>query len=81
MVNRGYSADTGARLYLKIYIFFLNAGTCFVTDSKSATERDKQIGWGKKKYYNNNPWRNNPWGCGPTERPPPVSEASANFGG
>jgi hypothetical protein len=31
--------------------------------------------------YNNNPWRNNPWGSRPTERPPPVSEASANFDG
>jgi hypothetical protein len=31
--------------------------------------------------YNNNPWRNNPWGSRPTERPPPVSEASANFVG
>jgi hypothetical protein len=30
----------------------------------------------KKK---NNPWRNNPWGSRPTERPPPASEASANF--
>jgi hypothetical protein len=30
---------------------------------------------------NNNPWRNNPWGSRPTERPPPVSEASANFDG
>jgi hypothetical protein len=29
--------------------------------------------------YNNIPWRNNPWGSRPTERPPPVSEASANF--
>jgi hypothetical protein len=33
------------------------------------------------KYLNNNPWRNNPWGSRPTERPPPVSEASANFDG
>jgi hypothetical protein len=31
---------------------FLNTGTSFVTDSKSATKRDKQIGWGKKNIYN-----------------------------
>jgi hypothetical protein len=27
------------------------------------------------------PGLDNPWGSWPTERPPPVGEASANFGG